>query len=584
MATIEKKYVYKVSRNGTYLGVLPNVQSEFGYSHNINSAGTQIQIEIADSADTSNLAVEELQDEYGNPLQAEDGSTLTTERVADLVGDDNSNALIRNDNDIEVIEYSETYPNGSTVFRGFISKYKVTFGGTDSVNITVLSNGQDLNHYLVPGSTTDTLDQSQTEVDGTDPPGDYGIGTWAVGSGSRIYGQEWKVGSGVTNLSVIKLQLQTYVDQDVLVKVWNSASQAIGGTPIGTMTTYVSGTAWTEYTFRLGTPITVTPLSTYFFTIEPTAGTVFNNPTLGINVFGFSDNIDKYPNGRLYRSLNGAAYELQSIYFDMYFKTYSLGPSTAKTYTDDDPSTDILSNLMDYYTDSGGALALSTPLATGYSVTYTFNINTTLEGINKALELAPADWYWYTNPATDTMYFKQTATTADHTLIKGRHINELSIEATKEQIANVVYFTGGEVSAGVNAYVNVNDTTSLALNRRGLVRLNDAKVKGASGNATGTIIANNYIDGHDEQTYITQVEIVDGTYDITTFDLGEIVGFGSFGTFVDRLLLQIVGIQRKVDSVVLSLGVLPHRATEQMEQVQKSLEASQTTNNPTAPS
>ena len=79
MATIEKKYVYKVTRGSTYLGVLPNVVSEFSYTHNINSAGTQMEIEVADTADTSNLSVEDLQDEYGNPLQAEDGSTLTTD-------------------------------------------------------------------------------------------------------------------------------------------------------------------------------------------------------------------------------------------------------------------------------------------------------------------------------------------------------------------------------------------------------------------------------------------------------------------------------------------------------------------------
>jgi len=235
---------------------------------------------------------------------------------------------------------------------------------------------------------------------------------------------------------------------------------------------------------------------------------------------------------------------------------------------------------MSYYTSSGGAVALNTPSATGYSVTYTFNLATVLEGINKVKELGPATWFWYVNPATDTLYYKETSATADHTMIKGRHIAELNIEMTKEDIANVIYFTGGEV-AGVNVYVNVNDTTSLVSNRRGLVRINDPKVIVA---ATGTIIANNYIEGHDEQTYITQIEVIDGTYDITSFDLGEIVGFGSFGTFVDRLLLQIVGIQRKIDSVVLSLGVLPHRATEEMEQVRKSLEATQTFNNPTAPS
>ena len=200
------------------------------------------------------------------------------------------------------------------------------------------------------------------------------------------------------------------------------------------------------------------------------------------------------------------------------------------------------------------------------------------------MELGPATWYWYTNPATDVMEYKVTGTTADHTIIKGRHINELSIEATKEQLANVIYFTGGDAGSGANVYANVNDTASLVNNRRGLVRLNDPKVKGATGVATGTIIAQNYIAGHNAQTYITQVEIIDGTYDITLLKLGQIVGFGSFGTFVDQLLLQIVSIQRKVDSVVLSLGALPHRATEQMEEVQRSLEASQTVDNPTSPS
>jgi hypothetical protein len=577
MATIEKKYVYKVTRGTTYLGVLPNVVSEFSYTHNINSAGTQMEIEVADTADTSNLSVEDLQDEYGNPLQAEDGSTLTTERVADLVGDDNSKALIRNDNKIEVIEFSETYPNGSTVFRGFISKYKVTFGGVDSVSITVLSNGQDLNHYLVPGSSSDTLDQSQTNT-GDD------IGMW----NANRYGQTFTTGVGITNISTIRLNLlrNSAGDKTVRLDLWsNTSSATIGGTPLGSVSKTITSASFADYDFTFATPITVTASTQYFFSLYVTdASSVFGDVTTWVG-FNAKDTTNPYSGGQIYRSQSGAAWDGSlSPNYDMYFKTYTLAPSTAKTYTSSDPSTGMLSNLMAYYTSSGGALTLSTPSATGYSVTYTFNINTTLEGINKAAEFGPSNWYWYTNPATDTMYYKQTATTADHTMIKGRHINELTIEATKEQIANVVYFTGGEVSAGVNAYVNVNDATSLVNNRRGLVRLNDPKAKGASGNATGTIIANNYISGHNAQTYITRIEIIDGTYDITQFDLGEIVGFGSFGTFVDRLLLQIVGIQRKVDSVVLDLGVLPHRATEQMEQVQQSLEATQTVNNPTAPS
>lgn len=570
MATLEKKYVYKVSRDGTYLGVLPNVTSEFEYSHNINSAGCQLMVTVSDSADTSNLPVEALLDEYGNELLAEDGSVLTTERVADLVGDGNSNSLIRNDNDVEVVEYSEYYPNGSTVFRGYMSKLKVYFGGSDSVDITILSNGQDLNHYLVSGGTSATADQIQVTQDE------------ALASPTRQYMmQTFTVGAGVTNISKIDFWCSTYIfgtaELSTTIYIYGSYADALAATNAlasATLTVNTQDNYGALYSVTFSTPATVT------------AGQVC---AVGFRywyggndyIFFYGSSAAPYAGGQQYTYTPGVS--SLDTGDDLYFKTYTTVPSTAHTYTAQDPST-IFNTELAYYASSGGVLDYATALMTGYSVTYTFNINTQLEGINKVLELGPADWYWYTNPATDAIYYKQSGTTADHTMIKGRHIYELSIEMTKEEIANVVYFTGGEVTAGVNAYVNVNDTTSLVDNRRGLVRLNDPKVKGATGNATGTIIANNYIDGHNEQTYITQIEIVDGTYDITLFNIGEIVGFGSFGTFVDQLLLQIVGIKRKVDSVVLSLGVLPHRATEQMEEVQRSLEASQTVNNPSAPS
>ena len=577
MTTLEKKYLYKITRGTRYLGVLPNVTSPFEYSQNINSAGAQLNITVADSADTSNLPVEELQDEYGNPLLAEDGSTLTTERVADIVGDGNDNALIRNDNKVEVVEISEQYPNGTTVFRGFISKYKVTFGDVDSVSITVLSNGQDLSHYLVPGGTTDTLDQSQT----TKGVGDDN-GFWAT----RRYGQTFKTGSGITNISsiIVNLFAGSAGSRTVTLKLWNNTSEAtVGGTPLGSVSKTVTG-AFADYTFTFSTPITVTALTDYFFSLEVDSGSIFGDSTTWAGVDGKAST-SPYANGSYYVSNSGGAWSnVTDPNYDLYFKTYYIPPSTTRIFTSQDPSTGMLSPIMSGYSTAGGALTLSTPSATGYSVSYTFNVNTMLEGINKIAELGPANWYWYVNPATDTLYYQQTGTTADHTFIKGRHIQSLDIEATKENIANVVYFTGGDAGSGSNVFVNVNSTTSLASNRRGLVRLNDPKVKGGTGAATGTIIANNYISGHNAQTYITQVEVVNSTYDITTIDLGEIVGFGSFGTFVDNLLLQIVGINRKEDSVILSLGELPHRATEEMEEIQKSLEATQTVSNPSAPS
>ena len=81
MAVFKKRYVHKISRNGEYLGVLPYVSSEFELHQNLYTVGAQLTIEVGQSADTANLPVEDLLDEAGNALLAEDGSHITTERV-----------------------------------------------------------------------------------------------------------------------------------------------------------------------------------------------------------------------------------------------------------------------------------------------------------------------------------------------------------------------------------------------------------------------------------------------------------------------------------------------------------------------
>ena len=578
MAVFKKRYVHKISRNGEYLGVLPYVSSEFELHQNLYTVGAQLTIEVGQSADTANLPVEDLLDEPGNALLAEDGSHITTERVADIVGDANSNALIRNDNTIEVIEYSAEHPNGVTVFSGYISKWKTIFGGPDHVEITCLSLGQDLANYINAGGTADTLDQSQTQDDGG-VGGD--VSTWSA----QRFGQTFKVGAGITNISKITLKLSTDpvgTSQTTVVKLWNSVSDAnVGTSPIGTATTTHVGYDQ-QVDFVFSTPISVTAGGTYFFTIVPDSRPDTSQPGYFLTFANKSSSV--YADGQRYRNLSGGGYTVPFDY-DMWFKTYYSANSTAKTFTSTDPST-MLTSLMNSYIAAGGDVSIGSGFsATGVSATYTFNLNTLAEVIQKVYELGPASWYWYVDPASNTLYYKATGTTADHTMVKGKHITELSIEATKEDIANVVYFTGGESAvAGQNVYVNVNDTTSLVNNRRGLARISDPKVKGATGAATGTIIANNYINGHNAQTYITEITISAQTYDITLFDLGELIGFGGFGTFVDNLLLQIVGITRRPDSVTLSLGALRQRATAQMEDLQKSLNATQTTNNPAQPS
>lgn len=585
-ATIPKRYEYKVSRNGTFLGILQDVQSEFTYNQLIGTAGAQLNIEVSVSPDTASLPVSPILDETGAIITDEVGGSILEERSPDLVGDAADNILIRNDNDIEVYEFSSRHPNGVLVFKGYISKWKAIFGGPDDVQITVLSHGQDLSHYINQGGTADTLDQSQTQSDG-DPSGD--IGSWytstVTGDGQR-YGQTFVVGAGITNLSAIVLKLATNYPsgttlRTITMKIWNSVADANAGvTPRAEITQQINNTTLQDITFQLATPLSVTAGQTVFFSIDPDPSSTFSDVNGWLGFACKTSNV--YSNGTLWRRNSGSAGYVNPFDYDMYFKTYYSANSTAKTYTNSDPST-TLTSLMDYYRAAGGAIAKQSG---GYSLTgvtpaqTVFKVNTILEAIQKLITLAPSDWYWYVDPAADTLYFKQTATTATHRLIKGRHIELLELEATKEDITNIVYFTGG-ATAGVNLFVNVNDNASLVANRRGIARLTDNRITDTS---TGQLIAQNYINQHDEQKYITQVTVNEATYDITLFNLGEIVGFEGFGTLVDNLLLQIVGITRNVDSIVLSLGVLPPRATALTQQLNRELADVQTIDNPSTPS
>lgn len=225
---------------------------------------------------------------------------------------------------------------------------------------------------------------------------------------------------------------------------------------------------------------------------------------------------------------------------------------------------------------------------TGVSATYTFKVQTMLQAIQAVATLAPANWYWYVDPASNILYFSSANTTADIQVVRGRHINTLDIEATKENIINNVYFTGGDDGTGVNIFVQ--EQAALGTNRVGLGQLNDNRVSfnGQASKAAAIVVAQTIADAflsdNSSETYQTNITIQDTTMDINLFNLGMVVGFAGFGTFVDNLLLQIVGINYTPDQVTLQLGNLPVRTSAAIEQINSQLGYEQTLDNPTSPS
>lgn len=561
---IERKHVYKISRGSTYLGILPNVKTPFAYQQNMFTTGAQLTIGVALSVDTATDALEPITDESGVPLTTEDGVTLTVEKPLNVVGDSGYANMIRNDNLVEVIEYSPEHPNGTSVFSGYIAKFRPTFGGDEDVVVTVISNGQDLDQYVLLQSNTNTGLKAPTATgtpnnNWTNPTNAYATdGSFATWNLTGSTQQSYKTfGFGVPSGAVItgiEMQIKGKANIADYVSVTLNGNLAIGKTiPLTTTNTLYTvggstdlwGRTWTSADFADGT-----------FLADLNVGPVGGG------------------------GISGYPYSIDSIAFKIYY----VAPETVVPYTSQDPST-ILTSAMTNYTAQGGVISVGAGFSlTGRSVSYTFNTNTILEAIQKVYELGPSNWYWYVSVVTGILYYAQSGTTADHTLIKGKHIEKFSVEFTKENIKNVVYASGGEVSTGVNAYAKVTDTTSLANNRRGMTRLNDPKSKGATGVASLTTLATNLMAGNNVEQYVSEVEVNANTYDITLFSLGQIVGFSGFGTFADQLLLQIVGVSRRADSIILQLGVLPHRATEQYEELQRSLNDTQTNYNPSVPS
>jgi hypothetical protein len=222
---------------------------------------------------------------------------------------------------------------------------------------------------------------------------------------------------------------------------------------------------------------------------------------------------------------------------------------------------------------------------TGNSLTYTFKLQTVLQAIQTVFNAAPANWYWYVDPATNVLNWAATNTTADLTIIKGKHINTLEIEATKENIKNVVYFAGGDDGTGTSTNILVKRNATISPNRVGLAILSDNRINSTNGGTTAAaLFANEYLADNAAETYITNVTLLDRMIDTNLVKLGMMIGFSGFGNFADSLLLQVVGIQRTPDQAILQLGTLPIRASQAVSQLQAEISAQQTVNTTATPS
>lgn len=586
---LPKTYAYKVYRDGEYLGLLPNVISEFSYSQDINSGFSQLSIVVGASADVNSNDVEALQTELGEDITDEFGAVLTTERPLDLVGNDNPNALIRCNNTIEVYEYSDDDINGVLVFAGYMEDWEASYGGSENINVACLSYGVDLTDYIIQTGTSTITTQSIDTTTAT-PSGVWGKAfaqQIEPVSNIAIDGLRLKLANnGALPTEVMLVYGNPELDSFAVITGANTYTLGPGNVLLATSTTVqVNAASPTEYYFAFDESHTLAAGSLYYALFWYGA---FETNVLQLAGAGLADlPIVAAHIGELYTALlptnNMSTNPVYSTAFPaLYIELLSTGGSVVSPYTNSDPTV-ILRDIIDNYVGQGGRVnysASSTDL-TGLSIDYEFNLQTTLEGVKKCLELAPADWYWYVNPATQVLYFLQTEATATHTFIKGLHISKLQLKASIENVRNLLYFSGG-LSGATNLFTKYVNTTSRAeLGRQRLERKSDNRV---TVQATADAIGEAFLDEHESEDYQTRITIIGATYDLASLNPGDTIGFSGFGNFVDNLILQIVNIRRHPDYAELTVGQFPPRQTAMVQQALADIDKLQTIDNPSTPS
>lgn len=170
---VDKYYSYKVyDLNGDFVGQWNDVDSEFTYSQEINSAGSSVDVILARNSDTKEPTLGDLLDNTEAIIETQDNTPInTTEGITssigpgsnvvlnydvdvyiyygqygDLATEDNNNLATEDDNQIQAQQGS---PDGSIIFQGYISKYISRYGGNEKTTVTLTSYGAELDNYII---------------------------------------------------------------------------------------------------------------------------------------------------------------------------------------------------------------------------------------------------------------------------------------------------------------------------------------------------------------------------------------------------------------------------------------------------
>lgn len=586
----QKQYRYKVrSASGDYLGNWKDLSSDPTYKQDINNLIGSMPISFARNDLTYESSVDQLLNEDSSVLTDEndspflidtssiaslgDGTNLDTNlnvevdaiygQFEPLLNEDDT-PILNEDGSMLLVE--EGYPLGRTIFRGYIPRWELPLDAS-GVTSEIRSYSQDLANE--PLTTVDTV-----YVDnGTITEESYGIS----GSGPTDITALYQTFTMAAEKVVSKVRLYPFAgwftDVPFTVSVY-SGTPSSPGTLLGIGSGSVNRNELVPYyDVVFNAPITL-PAASYYFQFSTPFSKTGGNVTYPLNFYKSTS----YGGGSAYYFTDDTGLVASG---DIAFQLFEAGADTTVPFNSYDPS-DILREIVDFARGKGYPINYDSEsiIDTGTTVSYTFRGQTIKDAIEKVLQLCPANWYFYYDFGTDTIYLREKSSTPDRWLRKGQTVVSGKIVKTIEQVVNDVLFTGGGDPALYKRetdYTNVGSTT-----RKGLKSLSDNRVTDPT---TASILANAEIDNFKDPLYAGDVTITpDGTFYLEDVKVGEVYGFIGFGSLVDAVVVQSVSKDYSPDVMPLTLTYNLPRVNKRVEDIKRNLDTLETTNNPDSPS
>lgn len=610
---ITKTYQYKIyDDSGAFLGTWNDVVSEFGYSQEINSAGSAISVTLARNSDTATAAYDVLADDTGASIITDDSNELAAEtKTLNAIGPGTTVDLNLN---VKIYEFSSdtTAVAGDLVFTGYISMYTSQYGTTENTVVSIFSYGADLDNYLLLEGGVNTrvpflsLDPSTILT--------QALTTFNTDGGIITYTQPGSVdltGTVVTYtfnantmLEVIKKCLELaptdwffyadlasnllyfkprptdpdhyfFLGRHILGLSLEKTMEGItndvlftGGKPTNTVVDRfndVTGTLISAHSAEIGGLWTVNPASA-----AGSAPVITNANRVRGNVAA-----DKLV-------FNSQAIPTNDVTVSADITIKSLGDDSSLIARVDPSAATYYAARINYsgYSSSQGIelyrcvagsftimQQLALPAGKTLVVGNTYHLELKIEGAQITVSL------------DGTSYLDME----DRTIITGQYaglrFSQLASNTTLSHFDNFTVTPLNDDNVD-QIYKRYTDSTSITNYRRGLERVTDNRVTLES---SADAIVGSMIDRAKNPRYRSTVQISGSTYDIRTIQLGDLVGFRNFGNFVDGVTMQVVRIDYTPDAVTLQLDTLLPSVPKRLEDIKRNLNQEQVEDNPDAP-